>query len=600
MTRACRRVPRSCSLVSRSPPRRLARRATPYAIGSERCPETRVETGSRTGSAPRALTRLEALATAERRRIALWAASLLLARAQPAPRRARGDGAPRGPAARRRGRAARAARRGPLHRRCAGIDRVRQARADRRRQRGARARTSACDRRRRAQPRGAGAAVERGGGARARRRSRRDEPGADGARRDRVHAARALRRSVDAALRRAPQGNSEACPASRPAPCGDERGVFSSARPRVGGSGRTRPVACRELRGAPATVSPSAASRRAARRDRARSARALAARFDRARLQHRSCACTFPRESRAGRVRRLVGRTPLVSRTALGGAAAGAPRERRSRAQAVNPAARNVWGFISPGVEPLRTYLQIPTFGESHGGAVGVSWTMPPRLPLDAAEIQRDLDRRRPGQSSLTTPRQEEDRVEILSGVFEGVTLGTPIGLLVRNQDARPSAYEHMKDVYRPSHADFTTEEKYGVRNWQGGGRASARETVGRVSAVAIVLSCSLRRAGGSARVGASRRDVAAKIDPGAVTLASVDANPGAPLRGRRRRMAAMIDAARARGDSLRGCRRVRRAALRRVWASRCRQLGSTSRAALMSLPASMASRSAAASRARA
>src|SRR5439155_19741591 len=107
----------------------------------------------------------------------------------------------------------------------------------------------------------------------------------------------------------------------------------------------------------------------------------------------------------------------------------------------------------------------------------------PPQIALAAAAIQRDLDSRRPGQSSLTTPRQEEDRVEILSGVFGGVTLGTPIGLLVRNQDARPSAYEHMKDVYRPSHADFTTEEKYGVGNWPGGGRASARETVGRGAA---------------------------------------------------------------------------------------------------------------------
>src|SRR5258705_10597918 len=120
--------------------------------------------------------------------------------------------------------------------------------------------------------------------------------------------------------------------------------------------------------------------------------------------------------------------------------------------------------------------FSITTFGESHGGGVGVVVDgCPPRLPLDAAEIQRDLDRRRPGQSALTTPRQEEDRAEILSGVFEGVTLGPRIGRLVANQDARPSAYEHMKDVYRPSHADFTTEQKYGVRNWQGGGRASAR-----------------------------------------------------------------------------------------------------------------------------
>src|SRR4029450_1455155 len=87
------------------------------------------------------------------------------------------------------------------------------------------------------------------------------------------------------------------------------------------------------------------------------------------------------------------------------------------------------------------------------------------------------------GQSRLTTPRQEADRVEILSGVFEGRTLGTPIALVVRNEDARPSAYEAMKDVFRPSHADYTTEAKYGIRNWQGGGRASARETSGRGAA---------------------------------------------------------------------------------------------------------------------
>ena len=131
--------------------------------------------------------------------------------------------------------------------------------------------------------------------------------------------------------------------------------------------------------------------------------------------------------------------------------------------------------------------FQIATFGESHGGAVGVVVDgCPPRLPIAVEEIQRDLDRRRPGQSRLTTPRQEADRVEILSGVFEGRTLGTPIALVVRNEDARPSAYEAMKDVFRPSHADYTTEAKYGIRNWQGGGRASARETVGRVAAGAI------------------------------------------------------------------------------------------------------------------
>jgi chorismate synthase len=141
----------------------------------------------------------------------------------------------------------------------------------------------------------------------------------------------------------------------------------------------------------------------------------------------------------------------------------------------------------------LGTIFRIATFGESHGGGVGVVVDgCPPRLPLAVSDIQRDLDRRRPGQSRLTTPRQEADRVEILSGVFEGRTLGSPIALLVRNEDARPEAYADMKDLYRPSHADYTTEAKYGVRNWQGGGRASARETIGRVPR-RHRPSCSLR-----------------------------------------------------------------------------------------------------------
>ena len=131
--------------------------------------------------------------------------------------------------------------------------------------------------------------------------------------------------------------------------------------------------------------------------------------------------------------------------------------------------------------------FRITTWGESHGGAVGVVVDgCPSQLVLDVPAIQADLDRRRPGQSHLTTPRQESDQVEILSGVFEGQTLGTPISMLVWNKDARPSSYEHLKDTYRPSHADYTYQQKFGIRNWQGGGRSSARETVGRVAAGAI------------------------------------------------------------------------------------------------------------------
>jgi chorismate synthase len=129
----------------------------------------------------------------------------------------------------------------------------------------------------------------------------------------------------------------------------------------------------------------------------------------------------------------------------------------------------------------------ITTWGESHGGGVGVVVDgCPPRLPITAEEIQVELDRRRPGQSDIVTPRKEEDRVEILSGVFEGRTTGTPIGMLVRNNDQRPGAYDEMRDKFRPSHADFSYQAKFGLRDHRGGGRSSARETIGRVAAGAI------------------------------------------------------------------------------------------------------------------
>lgn len=131
--------------------------------------------------------------------------------------------------------------------------------------------------------------------------------------------------------------------------------------------------------------------------------------------------------------------------------------------------------------------FRLSTWGESHGGGVGVVVDgCPPMIPLTEADIQVDLDRRRPGQSEVTTPRKEADEAEILSGTFEGVTLGSPIGVLVRNKDARPEAYSEMSEKFRPSHADYTYQAKYGTRNWQGGGRSSARETIGRVAAAAI------------------------------------------------------------------------------------------------------------------
>lgn len=146
--------------------------------------------------------------------------------------------------------------------------------------------------------------------------------------------------------------------------------------------------------------------------------------------------------------------------------------------------------------------FRITTWGESHGPAVGVVIDgCPPKVPFDLAEIQAELDRRRPGQSDIVTPRKEDDRVEVLSGVFEGKTTGTPIALLVRNADQRPGAYDEMREKFRPSHADFTYQAKFGIRDHRGGGRSSARETIGRVAAGALAKKI-LARAG-QARGGA-------------------------------------------------------------------------------------------------
>ena len=132
--------------------------------------------------------------------------------------------------------------------------------------------------------------------------------------------------------------------------------------------------------------------------------------------------------------------------------------------------------------------FRISTFGESHGGGVGVVIDgCPPGIEVAVSDIQAELDRRRPGQSEIVTPRKEADQAEVLSGLSDdGRTLGTPIAILVRNQDQRSDAYSEMKDTYRPSHADYTYEAKYGLRAWAGGGRASARETIGRVAAAAV------------------------------------------------------------------------------------------------------------------
>jgi chorismate synthase len=131
--------------------------------------------------------------------------------------------------------------------------------------------------------------------------------------------------------------------------------------------------------------------------------------------------------------------------------------------------------------------FRITTFGESHGAAIGVVIDgCPSGVEINIEQIQQELNRRKPGQSAITSARKESDEFEILSGIFEGKTLGTPIGIIIRNEDAKSKDYEYLKDTYRPSHADYTYEQKYGIRDYRGGGRSSARETVARVAAGAI------------------------------------------------------------------------------------------------------------------
>jgi chorismate synthase len=203
------------------------------------------------------------------------------------------------------------------------------------------------------------------------------------------------------------------------------------------------------------------------------------------------------------------------------------------------------------------TLFRVSTFGESHGGGVGVVIDgCPPRIPLAEADIQRDLDRRRPGQSDLVTPRKEADACRILSGVFNGLTLGTPIAVVVMNEDARPEAYSEMEKAFRPSHADYTYQAKFGIRNWQGGGRSSARETIGRVAAAAVARQV-LRRYLPDAEVVAYVRSIEsleAPVDPESVRPEQVEANPvRCPHPEAAEQMAQLIREVRAAGDSIGG-----------------------------------------------
>jgi chorismate synthase len=201
--------------------------------------------------------------------------------------------------------------------------------------------------------------------------------------------------------------------------------------------------------------------------------------------------------------------------------------------------------------------LRIATWGESHGGGVGVVIDGAlPQLELSEADIQHELDRRRPGQSDIVTPRKEADRCEILSGVFEGKTLGTPIAILVRNQDARPEAYREMETAFRPSHADFTYQAKYGIRNWQGGGRASARETIGRVAAGVVARKIlDALHPGMEVLAWVSRvHQIESSVDPAAVTADEIEANAvRCPDAAAAELMVARIKQARSEGDSVGG-----------------------------------------------
>lgn len=171
--------------------------------------------------------------------------------------------------------------------------------------------------------------------------------------------------------------------------------------------------------------------------------------------------------------------------------------------------------------------FRVSTFGESHGGGVGVIVEgCPPRLNLDLDAVQADLDRRRPGQSHITTPRKEADRVEVLSGLIDDTTLGTPIAMLVRNKDQRPGDYKEMAVAFRPSHADATYQAKFGIQARSGGGRASARETIGRVAAGAIAKQL-LHKASGTEVLAWVKRihTLEASIDAATVTPEAIESN---------------------------------------------------------------------------
>ena len=235
--------------------------------------------------------------------------------------------------------------------------------------------------------------------------------------------------------------------------------------------------------------------------------------------------------------------------------------------------------------------FRVSTFGESHGPAVGVIVDgCPPRLAISAEDIQKELDRRRPGQSKIVTQRKESDTVEILSGVLDGLTLGTPIAMLVRNSDQRSRDYDEMKEKYRPSHADFAYDQKYGIRAWSGGGRASARETIGRVAAGAVAKA--LLQAHYGVEIVAwvdTVQHIQAQVDPQTVTLEQVEAHiVRCPDLKTAEEMTTLIEAVRKDGDSVGGCVRCVARGVPAGWGEPVfDKLEADLAKALMSLPAS-------------
>ena len=199
---------------------------------------------------------------------------------------------------------------------------------------------------------------------------------------------------------------------------------------------------------------------------------------------------------------------------------------------------------------------RVTTFGESHGGGVGcVIDGCPPNIEISEEEIQRELDRRKPGQSAITTPRKEEDKISILSGVFEGKTTGTPILMLAHNKNTKSEDYDDLKKLYRPGHADYTYQQKYGIRNWMGSGRASARETLARVAAGALAKKYLKEKLGIEMlsyveQVG----DIVAPIDHESVTMEQIESNiVRCPDQEVAKQMITRIEKARDEGDSIGG-----------------------------------------------